>query len=80
MFQMMKNLGRVNNDYVVRLAKIVITATVHNEQGVLDWVARAVQDASALGHLRDRDIASLERLEKQFNDSEYYRSSGGIAA
>lgn len=60
---------------IQRLYSVYDTAVRACERGVVEWVERAVDDACALGRLRDRDQSTLDRLERDF-DREYYR---GIA-
>lgn len=57
-----------------RIERVARVAERFGESGVVEWSRRAVHDAVALGRARDRDIATLTRLEGTFAD-DYY--SGG---
>ncbi|HSW91773.1 MAG TPA: hypothetical protein VLG09_03955 [Candidatus Saccharimonadales bacterium] len=57
-----------------RIERVARVAERFGERGIVEWSRRAVNDAVALGRARDRDIATLTRLEGTFAD-EYY--SGG---
>lgn len=59
-----------------RIERVRATAERFGENGIVNWAIRAVNDAMALGRARDRDIATLTRLEKDFS-SDFYNGSGG---
>jgi len=75
MFQMLNRIDRNVRD---RVERIVRTAQAHGDAGIVAWADRAAQDALALGRLRDRDVATLERLEDTYNH-DFYRNSVGDA-
>lgn len=75
-------LGGLTPKQMNELGEVLVIATAHGEVGVIDWAHRAISDAASLGHMRDRDVSTLERLKRQFNGSEYYNRAptGAIAA
>lgn len=72
-FQM---LNRIDQALRMRVERIVDVAAQHNDNGIVAWAERAAHDALALGRLRDRDVATLERLEDTYNH-DFYRSNSG---
>lgn len=82
-----QQITRLDRHLRLRIAAVEATARAFNERGVVEWAQRAVADAQALGRLRDRDIANLDRLERTFDDdfyrgqpSECYRGAIGTSA
>lgn len=63
---------RLGESVTARLYAVYDTAVRATELGIVEWVERAVEDASVLGKLRARDIETLERLERDFS-SDFYR-------
>jgi hypothetical protein len=76
MFQM---LDKVDRKLRERLEKVTLKAAEFGDNGVVQWAARAAEDAQALGRVRDRDVKALERLEGTYN-GEFYRSNSGVYA
>lgn len=74
MFQM---LDRIDRRLRNRLEKVANTARECGESGIVDWAVRAANDAIVLGKLRDRDVATLDRLEDTFSHDFYRNSNGG---
>jgi hypothetical protein len=58
-----------------RIERVRAIAERFDENGIVEWATRAVHDAVALGRARDRDIATLTRLEKDFS-SDFYNGGG----
>jgi hypothetical protein len=75
MFQV---LDRLDSRLRARLEKVATVASQSGDRGVVEWTARATQDALALGRLRDRDVAALERLEDTYSH-DFYRNRGNPA-
>lgn len=76
MFQFQfQNLSRLDRRIRERIERIADVAERFGENGIVDWALRATADAQALGRLRDRDIANLERIERTF-DSDFYNDRG----
>lgn len=75
-------LGGLTPNQMEQLGEVLVVATAHGEDGVIDWAQRAISDAASLGRMRDRDVSTLERLKRQFNGSEYYNRvpTGAITA
>jgi hypothetical protein len=73
MFQM---LDKIDRKLRARIEDVALTAERCGERGIVDWAIRAANDAVALGKLRDKDKATLERLEGTF-DGDFYRNSDG---
>jgi hypothetical protein len=76
MFQM---LDKIDRKLRARIETVAVTAERCGERGIVDWAVRAAHDAVALGKLRDKDAATLDRLEGTFA-SEFYsnaNSDGG---
>ena len=71
MFQM---LDRVDKALRVRIERVATKAARDGERGIVEWALRATDDALALGRLRDRDRATLARLEDTYNDGPFHRS------
>jgi hypothetical protein len=82
MLQKLLGLSFLTQKQIDAFGRVLTTALLHNEQGIIEWASRAVDDAARLNRLRDRDVATLERLERQFNGSEYYNlpRSGAVTA
>jgi hypothetical protein len=70
----MTRYDRFDTALRARIERVARVAERFGERGIVEWSRRAVNDAMALGRARDRDIATLTRLEGTFSD-EYY--SGG---
>ena len=64
MFQM---LDRVDKALRVRIEAVAKRAAVDGERGIVEWAVRATDDALALGRMRDRDRATLARLEDTYD-------------
>lgn len=73
------NLSALSNDLVRRMGDVLVVATEHGDHDIIDWAARAASDARLLGRLRDRDLSTLERLEKVYS-SGYYRTGTNARA
>jgi len=73
MFQM---LDRVDKALRVRIERVAQCAARDGERGIVEWALRATDDALALGRLRDRDRATLARLEDTYGH-EQLNSNGG---
>jgi hypothetical protein len=73
----MTRYDRFDSALRARIERVARVAERFGENGIVDWSRRAVNDAVALGRARDRDIATLTRLEGTFND-DYY--NGGNAS
>lgn len=71
MFQM---LDKIDRKLRTRIETVASTAEKCGERGIVEWAVRAANDAVALGKLRDKDAATLTRLEDTFN-GDYYRNS-----
>jgi hypothetical protein len=85
MLQRLFGLSFLTTQQIDAFGHVLTTALLHNEQGIIEWATRAVADAGRLNRLRDRDVATLQRLERHFNGSQFYssyapRSAGAIAA
>lgn len=76
---MFQQITRLDQRTRQRIADVAATAREFGEQGIVAWAQRAVADAQALGRLRDRDIAALERLEDTFDHDFYRKQSTGVA-
>lgn len=63
----------LDNDTVQRIGDVLMIASQHNDYGVIDWGARAIADADTTGKLRNRDVETLERLERTYN-RDFYRN------
>lgn len=74
MFQM---LDRIDRKLRNRIEKVALTAEKCGERGIVEWAVRAANDAVALGKLRDKDAATLDRLEDTFANDFYRNSDGG---
>lgn len=70
------NLTRLDSDTVQRIGDVLVTAMEYNDVGVVDWASRAVHDARLIGRLRDRDIETLDRLERTYSGRYYNRNEG----
>lgn len=75
----MTRIDRFDERTRARIERIRATAERFGERGIVDWATRAVNDAMALGRARDRDIANLTRLEKDFS-SDFYNGGPRIYA
>ena len=73
MFQM---LDRVDKALRNRIERVAVRAANAGDNGVVEWAVRATDDALALGRLRDRDLATLDRLEDTYGH-EFYNANGG---
>jgi hypothetical protein len=67
-------LNRIDRKLRERVEHVARTAAQFGEQGVTEWAERAARDAVALGHLRERDVRTLERLEDTFSH-DFYRGN-----
>ncbi len=76
MFQM---LNRIDRQLRERLEKVTLKAAEFGDNGVVQWAARAAEDAQTLGRVRDRDVKALERLEGTYNGEFYNNNSGAYA-
>lgn len=65
------NQFHLSNELVQRLGDVIANAAEHGDVGVLDFVNRAVK-YSVNGKLRDRDVNTLQTLERTYN-RDYYR-------
>lgn len=72
---MFHNLDNLDRRLRTRVEKIATIARKHNDSGIVAWAVRAADDALALGRIRDKDIATLERLEDTYGH-EYYSNNG----
>jgi hypothetical protein len=79
---MFKSLRPLNLDAatVDRLSAVLVHAVRHADNGVVEWVNRAIADAEHLGRLRDKDVANLNRLEATYNGTFYQHREWGVAA
>lgn len=77
--QALLNLNRLSNQTVLQLGDVITVATENNDHGVVDWAVRALADARAIGRLRDRDVATLQRLQEQYSH-DFYRTRTRAAA
>lgn len=73
MFQM---LDRVDKALRKRIERVAVKAAHAGDSGVVEWAVRATDDALALGRLRDRDRATLDRLEDTYGN-DFYNIEGG---
>ena len=73
MFQMLDRVDKALRNRIERVAKEAARA---GDNGVVEWAVRATDDALALGRLRDRDRATLDRLEDTYGH-EFYSGNGG---
>lgn len=71
---MFQALDRIDRNLRVRLEKVAMQAFRFGDDGIVDWAKRATNDALALGHLREKDVANLERLEDTYNH-DFYRGN-----
>lgn len=67
----MPNQKFLTNTEANRLGAVVNAAVRAHDVGVLAWACRAMNDGQMLGHLRDRDKETLNRLEVTYG-SEFY--------
>jgi hypothetical protein len=72
---MFQNLNKIDVALRNRIEKVASTAQKCGERGIVDWAVRAAHDAIALGHIRDKDLQTLTRLEGTFSD-DFYASIG----
>jgi hypothetical protein len=70
--------SNLDNRTVTRLARVYDVADRARERGVMSWAERAARDARVLERIRDRDAATLDRLEDTFSH-EFYRDYAGDA-
>lgn len=73
----MTRYDRFDTALRARIERVARVAERFGERGIVDWSRRAVNDAVALGRARDRDIATLTRLEGTFNDDFYNGNARG---
>lgn len=78
MLKLLLNLGSLTDAQALSLGTVLHNAIKAGDQGVIDWVNRALEDAKLLGRLRDKDIQTLERLERTYG-SDFYNGNGGQA-
>lgn len=71
---MIHNLDKIDRNLRERVERIANTARKHNDNGIVAWSIRAADDALALGRIRDKDIATLERLEENYGH-EFYQAA-----
>lgn len=76
MLKLLLNLGSLTDAQALSLGNILTQATRAGDTGVVDWVNRAIEDAKLIGHLRAKDINTLERLERTYG-SDFYNSGNG---
>lgn len=78
MFQM---LDKIDRRLRARIENVALIAERCGESGIVDWAVRAANDAVALGKLRDKDAATLDRLEGTFSNEFYSNdnSNGGTS-
>lgn len=72
MFQMLDKIDRKLRDRVERVADIALQ---YGDEGVVEVLQRAVNDALFLGKLRDKDAERLARLEETYSH-EFYSNRG----
>jgi hypothetical protein len=75
----MTRYDRFDTALRARIERVARVAERFGEYGIVEWSRRAVHDAVALGRARDRDIATLTRLEGTFAD-DFYSGNGGSTA
>lgn len=75
MFQM---LDRVDKALRVRIERVATKAARDGDRGVVEWAVRATDDALALGRLRDRDRATLARLEDTYGHEQHNGTGGRV--
>ena len=73
MFQM---LDRVDKALRTRIERVATVAARSGDRAIVEWAVRATDDALALGRMRDRDRAKLDRLEDTYGH-EFYNTDGG---
>lgn len=71
-----RTLDRVDKALRDRVEKVARKAAEQGDQGVVEMLVRATDDALALGRMRDRDIDALNRLEDVYGHTFY---NGGEA-
>jgi hypothetical protein len=74
----MTRYDRFDTALRARIERVARVAERFDERGIVEWSRRAVNDALALGRARDRDIATLTRLEGTFAD-EFYNGGNSTA-
>lgn len=72
MFNKLQNFDRATR---ARIERVADKARRFGDGGVVAWATRAAEDAIFLGRMRDKDIATLKRLEDTYGH-DFYASSG----
>lgn len=67
-------LNKIDRKLRERLERVATVAARTGDNGIVDWAVRAANDAVALGRIRDRDIATLKRLEDTYGH-DFYRNA-----
>jgi len=75
MFQM---LDRVDKALRARIEAVATRAAVDGDRGIVEWALRATDDALALGRMRDRDRATLARLEDTYGHEQLNDNGGRV--
>jgi hypothetical protein len=64
-------LAGLTAEQIVALGQVVETACSAGDTGVIEWADRAVSDARLIGHMRQRDVETLNRLQRTYNGQFY---------
>ena len=75
MFQM---LDRIDKALRTRIERVATVAAREGDLGIVEWALRATDDALALGRLRDRDRATLARLEDTYGHEQLNDNGGRV--
>lgn len=74
---MFRQINQLDLNVRRRVERVASTALAFGDRGIVEWAGRAVADALALGKLRDRDVATLQRLEDTYGHDYYNTRNGG---
>lgn len=77
---MIHKLNKIDRKLRDRVEKIATIAKQNGDDGIVAWTIRAAEDALALGRIRDKDIATLERLEDTYGHEFYNRNGSAVPA